>query len=183
MWVRVVAILALFACGTKHPSKSSSATCAQVADHVESLFDPKRDPKREHSHDIREVFATRCDKDKWSSEVRACVLGTTSLKDPRHCKTKLTSEQRGALESGLAAADEKQRGRLPPDCVEYETLIKRLGSCDKLPRASRDALKTAFDQSKTGWSKVTPDGKAALGTACKAAADAVKQSAASVCGW
>jgi hypothetical protein len=69
-------------------------------------------------------------------------------------------------------------GDLPAECGEYKAAIDALAKCEKLPQATRDALKQSYDQTSTAWASVPAEGKAALGTACKAAADAVKQSAA-----
>ncbi|MGN6108426.1 MAG: hypothetical protein ACTHU0_25200 [Kofleriaceae bacterium] len=74
-------------------------------------------------------------------------------------------------------------GDLPAECNEYKSMIEKLASCDKLPQASRDALKQAFDQASGAWAGVPAEGKAALATGCKTGADALKQAAASVCGW
>jgi hypothetical protein len=69
-------------------------------------------------------------------------------------------------------------GELPAECGEYKAAIEALATCDKLPQATRDALKQSYDQTSAAWASVPAEGKAALGTACKSAADAVKQSAA-----
>ncbi len=69
-------------------------------------------------------------------------------------------------------------GDLPAECNDYKAAIDALTKCDKLPQTTRDALKQSYDQTSTAWASIPAEGKAALGTACKAAADAVKQSAA-----
>ncbi len=82
----------------------------------------------------------------------------------------------------------------PPACVEYELLIGKLGSCDKLPQASRDALKQGFDAMKSGWSDRWGTGpntmsampaasRTALESGCREAVDALQQAGASICGW
>ena len=73
---------------------------------------------------------------------------------------------------------ETKAGDLPAECNEYKAAIDALAKCDKLPQATRDALKQSYDQTSAAWASVPAEGKAALGTACKSAADAVKQSAA-----
>ena len=78
-----------------------------------------------------------------------------------------------AAAGGAAAA-----GDLPAECGEYKAAIEALAKCDKLPQQTRDALKTSYEQTSTAWASVPAEGKAALATACKSAADAVKQSAA-----
>lgn len=71
-----------------------------------------------------------------------------------------------------AAAD------LPAECGEYKAGIEKLATCDKLPQQSRDSLKQAYEASSAAWASVPAEGKAALATACKSAADALKQTAA-----
>ena len=71
-----------------------------------------------------------------------------------------------------AAAD------LPAECAEYKAGIEKLATCDKLPQQSRDGLKQAYEASSAAWASVPAEGKAALATACKSAADALKQTAA-----
>jgi hypothetical protein len=74
-------------------------------------------------------------------------------------------------------------GDLPKECEEYKAAIEKLASCDKLPQASRDALKQSYDAASAAWANVPAEGKAQLATGCKAGADAVTQSAKAVCGW
>ena len=77
-----------------------------------------------------------------------------------------------------AAAGGAAAGDLPAECGEYKAAIEALAKCDKLPQQTRDALKQSYEQTSTAWASVPAEGKAALATACKSAADAVKQSAA-----
>jgi hypothetical protein len=67
---------------------------------------------------------------------------------------------------------------LPAECDDYKAAIDKLSTCDAMPKEARDAMKQAFDQASTGWAALPADAKASLATACKAGADAVKQSAA-----
>jgi curli biogenesis system outer membrane secretion channel CsgG len=67
---------------------------------------------------------------------------------------------------------------LPAECADYKAGIEKLATCDKLPKESRDAMKQAFDTSSAAWANTPAEGKAALATACKTAADALKQTAA-----
>ena len=69
-------------------------------------------------------------------------------------------------------------GDLPQECKDYQAAIEALAKCDKLPQATRDALKKSYEQTSAAWASVPAEGKAALSTACKSAADAVKQSTA-----
>jgi len=74
---------------------------------------------------------------------------------------------------------------LPTECNDYKASIEKLASCDKLPQASRDALKQSFDTMSKSWANVPADdaGKKAMSDACKGANDGIKQAAAQVCGW
>lgn len=77
-----------------------------------------------------------------------------------------------------SAAPAAAGGDLPAECNDYKAAIEKLATCDKLPQATRDALKQSYEQTSAAWANVPAEGKAALATACKSAADAVKQSAA-----
>jgi hypothetical protein len=83
-----------------------------------------------------------------------------------------------AAPAGAPAAAPAAAGDLPAECNDYKAAIEALSKCDKLPQATRDALKQSYDQTSAAWASVPAEGRASLGTACKAAADAVKQSAA-----
>ena len=80
--------------------------------------------------------------------------------------------------AGSAAPAGGGGGDLPAECNDYKAAIEALAKCDKLPQATRDALKQSYEQTSAAWASIPAEGKAALGTACKSAADAVKQSAA-----
>jgi hypothetical protein len=74
-------------------------------------------------------------------------------------------------------------GDLPAECNDYKAAIEKLASCDKLPQASKDALKTSFDTMANSWKdfgSMPAEAKKAAADACKQAADAVNQ-AATVC--
>lgn len=83
-----------------------------------------------------------------------------------------------AAGSGSAAA---ATGDVPPDCAEYKMLIEKLATCDKMPVASRDALKQGFAAMEKSWANA--DAKATLGEACKQAVVSVKAAATQTCGW
>jgi hypothetical protein len=71
-----------------------------------------------------------------------------------------------------------------PECDDY---IAKYEACSsKIPEAMRATYKNAFDTSRKAWrdAAATPQGKAGLATACKAANDAAKQSLGSFgCSW
>jgi hypothetical protein len=77
-----------------------------------------------------------------------------------------------------SAAPAAGGGDLPAECNDYKAAIEKLATCDKLPAETRDALKKAYEQTSTAWASVPAEGRAALATSCKSAADAVAQSAA-----
>jgi hypothetical protein len=87
----------------------------------------------------------------------------------------------GSGDGAMNGGDNKapaNAGDLPAECNDYKAAIEALAKCEKLPQATRDALKQSYEQTSAAWASVPAEGRAALGTACKSAADAVKQSAA-----
>ncbi len=152
-------------------------SCTQAADHVLVLLEPKDDQAR----DIRGVFETRCREDHWAADVRSCVVGTTSLKDPKHCKAGLAISPRSHLETDLAAAAARVRERsMPEACRGYARIIDKLMSCDQLPRASRDAMKQGYEAVRESWSNFDGPARAAADEGCKAATDAMRQAGSSM---
>ncbi len=131
---------------------------------------------------------------KWSADMAANAPKDQATEVPseadkdkmRETSTKLAGCMSKAMGAGDAAAPPAAAppaaaaggGDLPAECADYKAAIESLAKCDKLPQATRDALKQSYEQTSTAWASIPAEGKAALGTACKAAADAVKQSAA-----
>jgi hypothetical protein len=81
--------------------------------------------------------------------------------------------------------DHAAAANLPAECNDYKASIDKLASCDKLPAASRDALKTSFEAQSKAWANVPADdaAKKTMADSCKTANDAVKTAAAKTCGW
>ncbi len=80
----------------------------------------------------------------------------------------------------LKPATHKWSARLPQSCHEYERSVAHLTACDKLPQATRDVLKQVFDsmaQTFEGLDAQPADAITALGDACKAGVDALRQAA------
>jgi hypothetical protein len=77
----------------------------------------------------------------------------------------------------------KPAGDLPAECNDYKAAIEKLASCDKLPQATRDQMKSAFDTASASWGGMPAEAKASLKDACKAGADAVTNAAKATCGW
>lgn len=139
-----------------------------------SLLEPKDDGARA----VRGVFATRCREDAWALEVRSCVMSTTSLKDPKHCKAKLPPPVRAHLETELAAvAAAGKTNDVPAPCREYARIVEKLVACDKIPQKVRDSIRESYDMQRQLWTKGTSDASI---EGCRPAAEAMKQAAASV---
>jgi hypothetical protein len=74
----------------------------------------------------------------------------------------------------------------PPGCKEYEDTIEKIMTCDKLPQASRDAMRQGFDAMKQGWrdlANLPPESREAMESACRQGTEALKQVGNSMCGW
>ena len=77
-------------------------------------------------------------------------------------------------------------GTVSPACTEYGELIAKMATCDKLPQASRDALKQGYDALKSGWSgarSLPQAARDAMEQGCRQAVDALKQAGSAACGW
>jgi hypothetical protein len=165
-------VVALAAC--RHgASPPPPPTCDQAADHVLSLLEPKDAGARA----VRGVFATRCRADAWAVEVRSCVISTTSLKDPKHCKAKLPAPVRAKLDTDLAALAATAKGAVPEPCRDYARMVEKMMTCDKIPQVARDSLRQAYETQRQVWTKGTGPADTEM---CRPAAEAMKQAVASV---
>jgi len=162
------------------PPEAAAPTCAEIADHTRVLIGPDRPRART----IGDVIAARCEADGWPGEARACVVATTSLRKPRHCKAMLTAAQRGALDHALAAlAVRASMSRIPQICNDYQTLIDRLGTCPAIPQQAQAALAQAYRELLQGWARsATPDATA-LGAQCTSMVAVLRSAVAPPCGW
>lgn len=115
-------------------------------------------------------------KDMSAKPTETVTPSVTPSTETRPGDTK-PDDKKPAEAKPMAAAD------LPTECAEYKASIDKLATCDKLPQATRDALKQSYEQSSTAWASTPAEGRASLGTSCKSATDAVKQAAATACGW
>jgi hypothetical protein len=141
------------------------------------------DPRSPRALRIRDAFAERCEADGWDSDARACVVATKSLSKPRHCKAKLTREQRAALDRDLAmVAATPAAMRLPPVCRDYGALLEKLETCAAMPESTRGALEVAYRQLTQSWLRGTSDVQA-LELQCRAMIDGLRQAGAARCGW
>jgi hypothetical protein len=178
--VRWLVVVAIVACRHGEPPPTQPASrCDDVADHIRTML-----PDGDRAAKTRDVFAKRCGSDAWPAEAQSCLLGLQTLHDGHHCKGKLSAEQRGALDHDLDALEASgPPPGLPASCEDYRRAIDRLARCDKLPQATRDQIKQAFDTASAVWKDIEampPDAKQALADGCKMAGDAVNK-AADVC--
>lgn len=141
-------------------------------------------PQDDHGKQVRDAFAARCTTDAWPAPARSCMMDTKTLHDGHHCKDRLSPEQHGALDADLEAIEKQRATELPPECERYRLLMVKLATCDKLPRASRDALQQGYEAMARGWTREQPaDARRMMIEGCKQAVEAVQQLAKPVCGW
>jgi hypothetical protein len=121
------------------------------------------------------------DKDKPAKDDQTAQTQPKAV-DPDKEKPAKPEEKPAKPEEKPAKPEEKPvaAGDLPAECGEWKDAMAKLASCEKLPPASRDALKQAYDAAAAGWANIPAEGKAGVAQACKAGVDAVKQ-AATVC--
>src|SRR5215467_5537172 len=53
-----------------------------------------------------------------------------------------------------AKTDDHAAANLPAECNDYKAAVDKLASCDKLPAASRDALKQSYETLSKTWANV-----------------------------
>ena len=85
-----------------------------------------------------------------------------------------------------AAAPAAGGGDIPAECNDYKAAMEKLAACDKMPQASKDALKQGYDAMSQGWANagsLPPEAKKAMADGCKQGADALMQSGKALCGW
>jgi hypothetical protein len=177
----VVAVAA--ACHHAEPAPEPPS-CAAAADHVRGLLGPDT-PKASR---IRDVFAARCEADDWDRDARACVVATTSLRKPRHCKARLSPEQRAALDRALAGIDAppppaiSAGGRLPRACRDYAAMVQQLDTCPGVGAGTRGELELAFRNLELAWQRgrFTAD---TVELQCRAMVNGLRRAVGSLCGW
>ena len=178
--MRLAWLACLLALACRHGTAPSEApSCAATADHVRGLLGPRAT----RAGQIRDTFALRCESDGWDDDARACVVATTSLSKPRHCKAKLTADQRAALDRDLAlVAATRASSQLPSACRVYGAMLDKLGSCPTMSEAMRGSLVIAYRQLTQSWLRGTADLQA-LELQCRAMLDGLRQGVAASCGW
>jgi hypothetical protein len=167
------------------PVEDPAPACVAVADHMLVLVDPDPTKPNTHARKIRDIFMLRCEQDAWLPDARACVMETTSLKDPKGCKSKLTVSQHEALDRDLDEVETAARESKLSSCDKYKRRIDQLATCDKLPQASRDALRLGFEAMAQGWAmhEAPEEARNQMNELCKQAVDALEEAVADMCGW
>jgi hypothetical protein len=140
-------------------------------------------PDAPHASRIQDTFAARCEADGWDDEVRACVVATTSLRKPRHCKAMLTRDQRTALDRELAAvAATPAVSRLPAACRDCGALIERLSGCAAVSGSRRTAAQLAYRDLTLAWMRGNLDART-LEVQCRSMTNRLREAFAMTCGW
>jgi len=112
--------------------------------------------------------------------MRECVVATTSLRHPRHCKAKLTVEQRSAFDRELASLD--ATSARPRACGDYRALIEKLAACQAVSRPVRAAFERGYIAILQALSQEGVTDSRALEAQCRSMADNLRQALASTCG-
>jgi len=149
---------------------------------------------------IRDMASHRCQADRWPTAVLRCLDRVTSDNEMQRCIGQLEEHQQRALMAEMKAFAARPQA-VPPDasddlvvpptvsalpyaCQEYDRLMTKIMTCDKLPQASRAAMKQALDEMKKGWTdlgSMSSSARDAMGTACQAGADALEQAMSTIC--
>ena len=147
--------------------QSPDPTCAKVGERIDSLMSD--DPQR---GELRAAFVRRCEQDRWSADMKRCVINTKSLTDPQNCRTKLDAEQGKQLDAELAKLE-----ALPDACVAYEQLVKVAQRCQELAPEVRASLAEQLAGHQKIWATLA-DKQSAAGP-CASGIAALRQAAPS----
>lgn len=134
----------------------------------------------ERARKTRDVVATRCQRDGWAAEPRACMVATTSLRQPRGCKAKLTADQRAAFDRDLAALETR---RPPAACNDYREMIEKLSGCRMIPETARAAFEQGYREIAQTWSSGAQYDVRAIEVQCRSMAEGLRMVIAPACGW
>ena len=145
--------------------QSPEPTCAKVGERIDRLMSD--DPQR---GELRAAFVRRCEQDRWTAEMKRCVINTKSLAEPQNCRTKLTPDQGKQLDAELAKLE-----ALPDACVAYEQLVKSAQQCQELSPEVRASLNEQLAGHQRIWATLQ-DKQSAAGT-CSSGIAALRQSA------
>lgn len=159
--------------------------------------------------EVRKITQHRCETDHWAKPVLECLDRVTSDNEMQRCIGQLEDYQQRAVEAEMKAFALRPRitpdaavdasldllddeedvadssGDLPWQCIQYQNVMEKLMACDKLPQATRDAMKQGLDAMKSGWtnlSSLPQESRDAMGSACQQGVDALNQAMSSLCG-
>lgn len=109
----------------------------------------------------------------------ACLLGGSLATAACSSGDPTAGAQSKTAQAGTSAApagDSVGVAECDQYLAAYESCLK-----DKVPAAARDMMKSSFETTRASWRQAaaTPEGRAGLATACKAARDAARQSMSS----
>jgi hypothetical protein len=159
------------ACGTSAPAPQKpidtqkpnnvaptpTYTCAMAARAIVEGTHLAADQKPSALHDIE----VACDHERWPAAYVACVSAQTS-----NCTDPRTDEQKWHVRLVIAAAS------MPKTCVDYVQEIYTLAHCDRMPKASSDAMLNGLSAmlDAFNWNDMSPEqrasAEAAAATAC-----------------
>jgi hypothetical protein len=122
--------------------------------------------------DSRAAMTKACNDDKWSVNLRACVVtggGTACFS---------AMNQSSARWGFPAMVVGNQIGIA--DCDLLLAHMELLAKCDKLPQSARDAYGEAGKQMLEAWKTMPSDQKQMVGQQCKMADESISQAATSM---
>ncbi|HUS30435.1 MAG TPA: hypothetical protein VMZ53_18125 [Kofleriaceae bacterium] len=141
--------------------------CAKVAEHHYSDEKTKRDLKSMKPADrkrlvagVRKTMSDACSNEGWDEETRACMLADGG---EENCF--------GTVRFATSAGQPRPMISIP-ECGEYARAVSELQRCSAAPPETRKAMQEAFDSVDRS---ATADGKEALVSACRNAADSIRQ--------
>lgn len=189
----IVLGLALAACRGK-PRGPATPTCAEAGARVAAgmrevkpvLVEAKLDPTAE--------LVAMCKADRWSPAVVACFGQARAAAEHRRCAAQLDPGQREharVVQDDLYARAAATVGEAPgprrstgiPACDDYVQVLERLATCDQMPKEALASMKEALAAMRSAWAGIDPKDTqtvAAAASGCRAAADALHQSARSL---
>src|SRR5262245_23385891 len=88
-------------------------------------------------------------------------------------------------EQGTKASGDQPAAGSPIDnaaCKDYKTAVEKAMACEKMSKASRDAMKKEYDDHMAEWSHGPADPKGIVANACKHAVRDIRDSADPACG-
>ncbi len=177
--------------------------CAAALDHAMTLEKDEMKKEMPSMTDdqiakLRDVAVKQCKEDKWDDTALHCFADGKTAPDVDKCDEKLTKDQKDKFNKAMEAAMSTVMaagsgsgaapagGSLPKECQDYTAAMEKLAKCDKMPAATKDAMKQGFDAMKQGWAQLDglpPEALKAMADGCKQGADALMTSGKALCGW